>query len=99
MILSSQSKALPSHLGNDFHIYELLWTPSEISLFIDGISYGSLNSNLRESAMAAKIKSAVNWSNNGPFDKEVNAVRGGLEFRQINIIYFPALSVDNGRSR
>jgi hypothetical protein len=24
--------------------------------------------------MAAKIKSAVNWANNGPFDKEVNAI-------------------------
>ncbi|XP_070491505.1 beta-1,3-glucan-binding protein-like isoform X2 [Chironomus tepperi] len=59
-----------THLGNDFHIYELLWTPSEISLSIDGIKYGSLSTNLRESAMAAKIKSAVNWANNGPFDKE-----------------------------
>lgn len=24
--------------------------------------------------MAAKIKSAVNWASNGPFDKEVNAI-------------------------
>jgi hypothetical protein len=63
-----------SHLGNDFHIYELLWMPSGISLSIDGINYGSLGSALRESAMTAKIKSAVNWASNGPFDKEVNAI-------------------------
>jgi hypothetical protein len=62
-----------THLGNDFHIYELLWTPTEITLSIDGVAYGSLSSNLRESAMVAKIKSAVNWANNGPFDKEVGA--------------------------
>lgn len=69
-----QSKSFPNdHLGNDFHKYELVWTPKEISFFIDGINYGSLNSNLRESAMAEKIKSSVNWSNNGPFDKEVSA--------------------------
>jgi len=56
-------------------VYELVWTPTEISMLVDGISYGSLVANLRESAMAAKIKSAVNWANNGPFDKEVNAMR------------------------
>ncbi|KAG5679686.1 hypothetical protein PVAND_009239 [Polypedilum vanderplanki] len=66
-----KSKQFPNtHLGNDFHIYELLWTPTEISLSIDGIKYGSLSSNLRDSAMVAKIKSAVNWANNGPFDRE-----------------------------
>lgn len=69
-----QSKTFPAHLGNSFHVYELVWTPSEVSLLIDGINYGSLNFNLRESAMAAKIKSAVNWANNGPFDKEVSDV-------------------------
>jgi beta-glucanase (GH16 family) len=61
------------HLGSAFHKYELVWTPKEISFFMDGINYGSLNSSLRESAMAEKIKSSVNWSNNGPFDKEVSA--------------------------
>lgn len=54
-------------------MYELLWTPTEISLFMDGISYVSLSPNLKESAMDAKVKSAVNWTNNGPFDKEVSA--------------------------
>lgn len=90
--LSLQSKALPgNHLGNDFHIYELTWTPTEISLFIDGINYGSLNSNLRESAIAAKIKSAVNWANNGPFNEEVSAIRANdlkIKCHQINVIYF-----------
>lgn len=67
-----QKTSLPSKsLGHDFHIYELLWTPTEISLSIDGIKYGSLGTNLRESAIVAKIKSAINWSSNGPFDKEV----------------------------
>lgn len=80
-----QSKAFPNnHLGTDFHVYELMWTPSEISLFIDGINYGSLNSNLRESAMSAKIKSAVNWANNGPFDKEVKAIRASRVANQIS---------------
>ncbi|CRK97738.1 CLUMA_CG011118, isoform A [Clunio marinus] len=66
-----KSKEFPNdHLGNEFHVYELLWTPSQISLSIDGKSYGSLQSTLRESAIEAKIKSAVNWANNGPFDKE-----------------------------
>lgn len=74
-VTSFQNKIfLNDHLGNGFHKYELVWTPKEISFFIDGINYGSLNSNLRESAMAEKIKSAVNWGSNGPFDREVSVV-------------------------
>jgi Glycosyl hydrolases family 16 len=70
-----QTKSFPnSHLGDDFHIYELVWGPKEITLSIDGINYGSLNSNFRESAVQAKIKSAVNWDKNAPFDKEVKTI-------------------------
>lgn len=41
--------------------------------------------------MAAKIKSAVNWANNGPFDKEVNAIQANdleIKCHRINIILF-----------
>lgn len=85
-----------NHLGNDFHLYELTWTPTEISLFIDGIKYGSLNSNLRESAIAAKIKSAVNWTNQGPFDEEVSDVQANnlkIKCHQINVLHFIFLFV------
>lgn len=116
LLLFSQSKLFPgNHLSNGFHVYELVWTPTEISLFIDGINYASLNSTFRESAMAAKIKSAVNWANNGPFDKEVNAIEANdlkIKCHQINVDLFSffssfilsaivrvALSIDNGVSR
>lgn len=93
MFYSLQKKNFPnSHLGNDFHIYELLWTPEEISLSIDGIKYGSLSTNLRESALAAKIKSAINWANNGPFDKEVNAI---LLYSLLPFYYFIFHSFEN----
>lgn len=63
-----------THLGNDFHLYELKWTPSEIVLSLDGQIYGTININLRASALKSNIKKASEWNANNllaPFDKEV----------------------------
>ena len=63
-----------THLGNDFHLYELKWTPNEIVLSLDGQVYGTININLRTSALKSNIKKASEWNANNllaPFDKEV----------------------------
>lgn len=94
-----KNKTFPNdHLGNNFHVYELVWTPSVISLFIDGINYGSLNSNLRESAIAANIKSAVNWAHNGPFDKE-HFLSLMLAAGSVKNFYTPEGVLQNGEKR
>jgi hypothetical protein len=43
--------------------------------------------------MVAKIKSAVNWANNGPFDKEVGVHVSGEKSRVITIRFQHFLSV------
>lgn len=69
----------------------MVWTPAKLPFYRrNKLRFIKLNSNLGESEIAAEIKSAVNWANNGPFDKEVDAIQANdLKIKcQINAIYF-----------
>ncbi|CAO1390700.1 unnamed protein product [Diamesa hyperborea] len=68
-----KNKLTTTHLGKDFHLYELKWTPNEIVLSLDGQVYGTININLRTSALKSNIKKASQWNADNllaPFDKE-----------------------------
>lgn len=41
-----RSQTNPTHWGDEFHNYVLLWTPTKISLAVDGKTYGEIDKSL-----------------------------------------------------
>lgn len=52
----------------------MIWKQNEIRLICDGVEYGKIAMNLKESATKLNVAEAANWNSANflaPFDKEV----------------------------
>ena len=45
---SFQTKLLDAHLGQSYHVYELIWEPKLLTLLLDGVVYGTISLDAKE---------------------------------------------------
>lgn len=65
---------MPDHLGNEFHDYRLIWTESFITLQVDGLDYGRIDTGFKNNLKLNDKTEPMKFENKNrksPFDKEV----------------------------
>lgn len=73
LIILLQSDSTSQHWGNQFHVYELVWTDNNITLAVDGQVYGLIDGGFKNDKRLANIEARQRWGEGwmAPFDKEV----------------------------
>lgn len=72
-----KAESTSQHWGNQFHVYELVWTDNNITVAVDGHVYGVIDGGFKDDERLTNIEERQRWAEGdwmAPFDKEVYAI-------------------------